>query len=286
MKALLQQAINDESARWPCTRRTATSSPRRKSTAFISTGFARGPAQSRRRRGPAGRGHRSTTPRANLDYTKIRSPVDGIVINRKIDPGQTLAAQFQTPELFIVAPEMDKKMHVFASVDEADIGLIRRAQEEEQPVEFTVDAYPDDLFTGADRADSLQLDGHAERRDLSGGRRRAEPGPQTAARHDGRPVVPDREEGRRPLRAQRRPAVLSRDRARARERSQDPRRRRRRSPRGRRKPPIFRPSEKAEAGAKRNRRHVWVVEGDKLRAIPIVMGISDSRFTEIEVGRT
>ena len=85
---------------------------------------------------------------ANLEYTKIRSPVDGIVINRKIDPGQTLAAQFQTPELFIIAPEMDKKMHVFASVDEADIGLIRRAQEEERPVEFTVDAYPDDLFTG------------------------------------------------------------------------------------------------------------------------------------------
>ena len=47
-----------------------------------------------------------------------------------------------------MAPEMDKKMHIFASVDEADIGLIRRAQEEGRPVEFTVDAYPEDLFTG------------------------------------------------------------------------------------------------------------------------------------------
>jgi len=85
---------------------------------------------------------------ANLGYTKIRSPVDGIIIDRKIDPGQTLAAQFQAPELFIIAPEMDKKMHIFASVDEADIGLIRSAQEKNNPVEFTVDAYPDDLFVG------------------------------------------------------------------------------------------------------------------------------------------
>ena len=85
---------------------------------------------------------------ANLEYTKIQSPVNGIVIDRKIDPGQTLAAQFQTPELFVIAPDMDKTMHVFASVDEADIGVLRRAQELGRPVQFTVDAYPDDLFTG------------------------------------------------------------------------------------------------------------------------------------------
>lgn len=85
---------------------------------------------------------------ANLGYTKILSPVDGIVIDRKIDPGQTLAAQFQTPELFIIAPDMREKMHIFASIDEADIGLIRQAQEADRPVQFTVDAYPEDLFTG------------------------------------------------------------------------------------------------------------------------------------------
>src|SRR5262249_35270251 len=79
---------------------------------------------------------------------EIRAPVDGVVIDRKIDPGQTLAAQFQTPELFIIAPDMKKEMYVMASVDEADIGLIRRAQESNQPVHFTVDAYPDDLFEG------------------------------------------------------------------------------------------------------------------------------------------
>jgi HlyD family secretion protein len=86
--------------------------------------------------------------KANLDYTDILSPVDGIVIDRKIDPGQTLASQFQTPELFTIAPDMDKVMHVFASVDEADIGMIRRAQEANQPVKFEVDAYPDDEFEG------------------------------------------------------------------------------------------------------------------------------------------
>ena len=85
---------------------------------------------------------------ANLGYTRILSPVDGIVIDRKIEPGQTLAAQFQTPELFTVAPDIRDKMHIFASVDEADIGLIRSASDREQPVEFTVDAYPDELFVG------------------------------------------------------------------------------------------------------------------------------------------
>lgn len=85
---------------------------------------------------------------ANLGYTDIRSPVDGVVIERKCDPGQTVAASFQTPELFIVAPEMDKHMYVYASVDEADIGQIRQAQEKGKQVNFTVDAYPGDLFEG------------------------------------------------------------------------------------------------------------------------------------------
>ncbi|XZE51875.1 efflux RND transporter periplasmic adaptor subunit [Planctomycetaceae bacterium SH139] len=88
------------------------------------------------------------TSQANLEYCSIRAPVKGTVIDRKIDPGQTLAAQFQTPELFIIAPDMQKEMHVFASVDEADIGLIRAALEAGKLVEFTVDAYPDELFTG------------------------------------------------------------------------------------------------------------------------------------------
>jgi len=86
------------------------------------------------------------TSEANVRYTKILSPVDGMVIDRLIDPGQTLAAQFQTPELFVVAPNMREKMHIFASVDEADIGLIKNAKASGQPVFFTVDAYPGEIF--------------------------------------------------------------------------------------------------------------------------------------------
>ena len=84
----------------------------------------------------------------NLTYTSIRSPVDGLVIDRKVDAGQTLASQFQTPVMFVVAPDLEKKIHILASVDEADIGLIRKAETSRQPVHFTVDAYPDEPFEG------------------------------------------------------------------------------------------------------------------------------------------
>src|SRR5204862_4920808 len=93
----------------------------------------------------------------NLSYTKIRGPdeidpdkgITGVVIERKVDPGQTVAASFQTPELFTIALEMDKHAHVYASVDEADIGMIRTAQQRRLPAKFTVDAYPGELFEGA-----------------------------------------------------------------------------------------------------------------------------------------
>ena len=86
---------------------------------------------------------------ANLAYTEIRSPVDGTVIDRKIDQGQTLAAQFQAPELFVIAPRMREEMLIRASIDEADIGLIRDAKESDQPVFFSVDAYPEVVFSDA-----------------------------------------------------------------------------------------------------------------------------------------
>jgi HlyD family secretion protein len=89
------------------------------------------------------------TAQTNLEFTDVKSPVDGIVTDRKIDPGQTVAAQFQTPVLFVVAPDLEKKVYVYASVDEADIGLIREAQRRNEPVLFTVDAYPKDVFRGA-----------------------------------------------------------------------------------------------------------------------------------------
>ena len=79
----------------------------------------------------------------NLQYTRIVSPVDGIVISRDIDIGQTVAASFQTPTLFSIAQDLTK-MQIDTSVDEADIGKVAAGQK----VEFTIDAYPDETFTG------------------------------------------------------------------------------------------------------------------------------------------
>lgn len=84
----------------------------------------------------------------NLGYTDITAPKDGIIIDRKIEPGQTLAASFQTPELFEIGVGMEEKMHIYASVDESEIGYIREAQETDQPVTFTVNAYREELFEG------------------------------------------------------------------------------------------------------------------------------------------
>jgi len=79
----------------------------------------------------------------NLRYTKIISPVDGIVVSRAVDVGQTVAASFQTPELFIVAQDLTK-MQIEVSVSEADIGKIKAGQK----AEYTLDGYPDEIFNG------------------------------------------------------------------------------------------------------------------------------------------
>src|SRR3972149_9748935 len=79
----------------------------------------------------------------NLRYTTIVSPVDGIVISRNVDVGQTVAASFQTPTLFTIAQDLTK-MQINTNVDEADIGKIKMGQ----PVEFNVDAYPEIIFNG------------------------------------------------------------------------------------------------------------------------------------------
>jgi len=79
----------------------------------------------------------------NLRYTRIASPVDGVVISRAVDVGQTVAASFQTPTLFTIAQDLTR-MEIHTSVDEADIGRVREGQE----VEFNVDAYPDRMFRG------------------------------------------------------------------------------------------------------------------------------------------
>lgn len=283
VKALLQQAINDE-------RRSIAL--RKESRDFISQAeidrfhFNRLQLEAQLKVADAAIQQATASrdnAKANLDYTKISSPVDGIVIDRKIDPGQTLAAQFQTPVLFIVAPEMDKKMYVYASVDEADIGLIRRAQEEGRPVEFTVDAYPDDLFTG--KIEQIRFSSTVTQNVVTYPVVVAAPNPElkllpgmTAElsfeieKKDNVLCVPNSALRYYPT------VELVRDsdkkilegveeEAREEEETAD-----------------LSAKQKTEAGAKRNRRHVWVLDGDKLRAIPVVMGISDNRYTEVTSG--
>lgn len=80
----------------------------------------------------------------NLGYTKIRSPIDGVVVDRQYDIGQTVAASFQAPTLFTIAQDLTK-MQVQADVDQSDIGRIRVGQS----ARFTVDAYPEEEFVGA-----------------------------------------------------------------------------------------------------------------------------------------
>ena len=82
----------------------------------------------------------------NLGYATITSPVDGTVISRKVDKGQTVAASFQTPDLFEIAEDLTS-MQIETSVSEADIGVIK----EGQAVTFTVDAYPTQTFEGVVR---------------------------------------------------------------------------------------------------------------------------------------
>ncbi len=82
--------------------------------------------------------------RTNLAYSVIRSPVSGVVVNRAVDIGQTVAASFQTPTLFQIAQDLGK-MQIDSSFAEADIGNIKVGQ----PVQFTVDAFPNRSFTAA-----------------------------------------------------------------------------------------------------------------------------------------
>lgn len=221
---------------------------------------------------------------ANLGYTRILAPVSGMVIDRKVELGQTLAAQFQTPELFVIAPDLRREMRIFASVDEADIGRIRRAQESGKPVQFAVDAYPGDVFEGriaqirlasttaqnvvtypvviaTPNADMKLLPGMTAEISFEVDRRDAVVKVPNAALR----FYPLRDH----VRPQDRPILDGRvleadDEARG------------QSPSA---------AAKAEGEAQRRQRHVWVVEADGLlRAIAVTTGIGDHRATEIVTG--
>jgi HlyD family secretion protein len=221
---------------------------------------------------------------ANLKYTDIRAPVDGIIINRKIDPGQTLAAQFQTPELFVLAPEMREKMHVHASVDEADIGYILEAKKRALPVTFTVDAYSD-LFEGV--IEEVRLSSTTTQNVVTYPVIVAAPNPElkllpgmTASisfeveRRDDVVKVPNSALRFFPqvqhVRPEDKPLLEGKQDVNNEEEQVTE--------------SSLAASERAAARKKRNRRHVWVQEGIKLKAVEVETGISDSYFTELVSG--
>ncbi len=89
--------------------------------------------------------------RQNLSYTNIYAPIDGQIVERDVDVGQTVAASLSAPQLFLIANDMSE-MQILASVDESDIGQIK----EGQPVQFTVQSYPGQTFTGTVKQVRLQ----------------------------------------------------------------------------------------------------------------------------------
>jgi HlyD family secretion protein len=227
--------------------------------------------------------------KANLDYTEIRSPEDGMIIDRKVEPGQTLAAQFQTPELFVVGVGMREKMHVFADVDESEIGLIRQAAAQKLPVAFTVDAYPDELFHGlieevrfsstttqnvvtypvvvaAQNPELKLLPGMTANLSFQVAQvDRAKKIPKAALRFyppDSKHVHPDSK------------AVFEGSEKPATSQSEDEQEALGDAP----------AAERVASNAKNRRRHVWVLDGEKLRAIDVQVGVSDHQFSQLTSG--
>jgi HlyD family secretion protein len=227
------------------------------------------------------------TSKTNLEYTIIKSPVDGVIIDRKIDPGQTVAAQFQTPVLFVVAPEMEKRMYVYAQVDEADIGLIRGAKERKQPVHFTVDAYPNDLFSG--EIYQIRLNPQTVQNvvtytvvvEAPNSELKLIPGITAnlsfqIEKHDGVLRIPNAA-----LRFYPRPEQVHEQYRGLLEGAQlDTQAKEQASAEASRRSA----SQKVDISRKRNVRHVWVLEGDRLAAIEVVTGISDNEYTELVSG--
>lgn len=290
VQAQLQQAINDEKRAIALREEDKTFIAQAEMDRFM---FARLSLEAQLKVAELGVTQAAATldlSKLNLEYTEIKSPVDGIVINRKIDPGQTLAASFQTPELFIIAPDMRQEMHVHASVDEADIGKIHMAQEKKYPVTFVVDAY-DDLFTGhvqeirlssttlqnvvtypvivgapnpelkllpgMTATISFQVDERQNVRKIPNAALRFYPDVWNVRTED-QPIL----EGMASNQPKSGESFTDDSSSTITQSAVD----------------------QAELRKKRGNRHVWVAEGQKLRAIPVTTGLSDGKFTEIVEG--
>jgi len=228
------------------------------------------------------------TSEANLKYCEVTSPVDGIVINRLINPGQTLAAQFQTPELFVVAPDLRQKVHVFASVDEADIGLIQAAQKTHKPVAFTVDAHPDEVFDG--EIEQIRVSSVSTQNVVtypvviaaSNPELKLLPGMTASISFEvdstqDVPKIPNAalrffpDDVRLVREADRQLIDGSTWRSKKSDAAQE-------------EMANQTATESAEAQQKKNQRHVWIVEGEMLRAVEVTTGLMENKFTEMVAG--
>jgi HlyD family secretion protein len=221
-----------------------------------------------------------------LGYTKILGPkeidpimgIKGKVIDRKVEPGQTVAAQYQTPELFTIALEMDRHMHVFANVDEADIGMIRAGKDRDLAVQFTVDTYPREVFPG--RILEVRLNSTTTQNvvtypvviDAPNLEQKLKPGmtanitfpietkenvlrvPAVALRFTPLPaqVRPEDRHYLESLANIPNNSVMKRS-----------------------------AGEKATLAQARRRRTVWVQDGDLLKAVPITLGLTENQFAEV-----
>jgi HlyD family secretion protein len=241
---------------------------------------------------------------ANLGYTEIRSPVDGIVISRSVDPGQTVAASFQTPELFVIATEMDKHMYVYASVDEADIGHIRKAQQRDrfqkilttlklvQPegrdaqqldkvVKFTVDSYPDDIFEGS--IYQVRMNSTTTQNVVTYPVVIEAENPGLKLRPGMTANISFRLESKKD--ALRVPSAALRFVPTSAQVHPDDRHYLEAAPVNKSEgSPIRSATEKAELNKKRQHRIVWKQDGQFLRAVPVTLGLIDSQYAEVLEG--
>ena len=128
--------------------------------------------------------------KSNLGYCTIRSPVKGVIIDRRVNIGQTVVSSFNAPSLFLIAKDL-RRMQVWVAVNEADIGSIHPGQ----PVRFTVDAFPGQNLPGQRRKDPPECQHDPECRHLHGGDRHRQLGRQAPAVPDGQRAVRTRPAG-------------------------------------------------------------------------------------------
>ena len=282
VKALLQQAVNNEER---ARKLMAVNKDYLSDTEMDTYYFARITAEAQVKLSEASvlqAEAQVKNSRDNLGYTRIRSPEDGVVIERKIDPGQTVAASFQTPELFTIGVEMEKHMYVYASVDEADVGLIRDAKDQSRPVSFTVDAYPGDLFEG--KIYQIRLNSTTTQNVVTYPVVIEAPNP-------GLKLMPGMtadltfqvESKENVLRV---PAAALRYVPQAAQVRPEDRHYVNGQPvaDGTETAPKDTADAKAEKARKRQNRHVWVQDGPLLRAVPVTLGLIDNQNGEIVIG--